>query len=74
MEAGADEVLALLGHSVSEAQLGVADVLVPLEGDVAADHVVQEDAEAPHGQGVAVIPATPDPLGRGVHPSTCREQ
>ena len=69
-----DQVLALRRHAPPEAQLGVADLLVLLEGDVAADHVVEEDAEAPHGQGVAVIPATPDPLGRGVHPSTCREQ
>ena len=66
-QAGEDEGPAGGGDVGREGGVGAADVLVGLEGDVAADHVVEEDAEAPHGQGVAVIPATPDPLGRGVH-------
>ena len=62
MEAGADEVLALLGHSVSEAQLGVADVLVPLEGDVAADHVKEEDAQGPDSSRLPLVASLANPL------------
>ena len=35
------------------------------------DHVVEEDAEAPHGEGVAVVAAAADPLGRRVHAGAC---
>ena len=50
--------------------LGRADLLVLLEGDVAADHVVEEDAQRPHGGGWAVVPIEADPLWRGVNPRT----
>ena len=49
-------------------ELGVADLLVGLEGDVAADHVVEEDAQGPDGGLGAQVARTPDPLGRGVDP------
>ena len=51
-----------------EVELGVADLLIPLEWDVAADHVIKEDAQGPHGHGLVVIATLLDPLWRGVHP------
>ena len=66
-QAPLDEVLALEGQAGAELDLGRADLLVLLEGDVAADHVVEEDAQRPHGGGVPVVAAAADPLGRGVH-------
>ena len=66
-----DQVLALGGHRSPEAQLGVADLLVLLEGDVAADHVVEEDAQGPDCQRVAVVSAAADPLWRRVHTGAC---
>jgi len=62
-----DQVLALRGDGAAEGELGVADLVVPLEGDISADHVVEQDAKAPDGEGVAVVAAAADPLGRGVH-------
>ena len=47
-------------------------LFVRLEGDVPADHVVEEDAEGPDGGLVPVVLPTLDPLGWGVHPSTCQ--
>ena len=69
-----DQILTLGADGSSEAELCVADLLVLLEGDVAADHVVEEDAEAPHGQGVGVIAAAADPLWRGIHPGACKRE
>ena len=71
-ETGADQILTLGAHGPSEAELRVADLLVLLEGDVAADHVVEEDAQGPHGQRVAVVAAASDPLWRSVHPGACK--
>ena len=53
-------------------ELGVADLVVCLEGDVAADHVVEEDAQGPDGGLGAQVPRTPDPLGRGVDPGALK--
>ena len=53
-------------------ELGVADLVVCLEGDVAADHVVKEDAQGPDGGLGAQVPRTPDPLGRGVDPGALK--
>ena len=61
-----DEVLALRRDAVAEPQLGEADLLVRLEGDVAADHVEQEDAEGPDGGRLAPVLAETDPLRGGV--------
>ena len=55
-----------------EVELGVADLLIPLEWDVAADHVIEEDAQGPHGHGLVVIATLPDPLWRGVHPGAVK--
>ena len=67
-EALSDQVLTLGRHPVTEPQLRAADLLVALEGDVAADHVVQEDAQGPHGGQLPVVSVVSDPLGRRVHP------
>jgi hypothetical protein len=53
-----------------ELEVGVANLLVLLERDVAADHVVEEDAEAPDGRRDAVVTAVTDPLGRRVNSSS----
>jgi len=42
-------------------------VLVLLERDVPADHVVEEDAQGPHGEGVGRVTSETDPLRRGIH-------
>jgi len=54
----------------SPVQLGAFDLRVRLEGDVATDHVVQEDAEGPDGQAVGAVPTEFDPLGRRVDSGT----
>ena len=69
-QAPLDEVAALSRQADAEVDLGRADLLVLLEGDVAADHVVEEDAQRPHGGGWAVVPIEADPLWRGVNPRT----
>ena len=66
-QAPLDEVAALSRQPGAEVDLGGADLLVLLEGDVAADHVVEEDAQGPHGGRRPVVPVEADPLGRGVH-------
>ncbi len=71
-EAAADQVLALVGQTGAELDLGHADLLVLLEGDVAADHVVQQDAQRPDGGWVAMVPRAADPLRRSVHSRTCK--
>ena len=54
-KAASDQLLALRRHVAAEVHLGVADLLVLLEGDVALHHVVEQDAQRPDGQGVALI-------------------
>ena len=44
-----------------------------LERDVAAEHVVQQDAEGPHGGRVTAVPPQPDPLWRRVHEGACEQ-
>ena len=70
-ETSSDQILTLGAHGPSEAELCVADLLVLLEGDVAADHVVEEDAQGPDCQRVAVVSAAADPLWRRVHTGAC---
>jgi len=45
-------------------------VLVLLEGDVPAHHVVEEDAKGPDGQRVGGVTSETDPLRRGVDASS----
>ena len=67
-EAGSHKVPALLRHILPEVQLSVADLLVFLKGDVAADHVEQENTQAPHSEWVGFVPVAADPLWWCVHP------
>ena len=62
-----DQVLALVGQTRPELDLRVADLLVLLEWDVATHHVIEQDAEAPNGGGVAVVAAVTNPLWGCVH-------
>ena len=66
-QASSNEILALMSQPRSELEVGVADLLVLLEGNISADHVVKKDAEAPDGRGDSVVAAVTDPLGRGVN-------
>ena len=38
---------------------------------ISPDHVVEEDAQAPHGQLAPVVALLDDPLGRRVHVGPC---
>lgn len=69
-QASPDQVLAFRGHVPSKMHLCVADLLVLLEGYVPLDHVIEEYAEGPHGEGVALVARAPDPLRRGIHTSS----
>ena len=69
-----DELLAGLGHVFPEVEVAGHDLLVPLEGDVPTDHVVEEDAEAPHRGAAALVPVQLDPLGRRVHSRACNRK
>ena len=61
-----DEALAVASEDLTEAYLAGTDGRVGLVGNVAADHVVEEDAEGPDGHRAGVVPAEPDPLRRRV--------
>ena len=50
----------------AELQLTTADLLVLLEGDVATDHVEEEDPQGPDSGAVSMVLVEPDPLRRGV--------
>ena len=67
-EARADEVLTLGAHVPPEDDLGVADLLVGLVGDVAAHHVVEEDAQGPDSHWLGVVTTLSYPLWWRVHP------
>ena len=67
-EALSDQVLALGRHSVAEPHIGHTDLLVRLEGDVATDHVEEQDAEGPDSGQLTVVSVVSDPLRWGVHP------
>lgn len=43
------------------------NLLVVLKRDVAAHHVVQQDAKGPHGCRASVVPVVTNPLGGAVH-------
>ena len=76
LEASKDEIFAAgrgprCGPSVSdEADGGADDLVVLFEGNVPADHVVEEDAQRPDGGWTAVVPPLADPFRRRVDAST----
>ena len=73
-ETTADEVLTLVGKAGAELELGHADLLVLLEGDVAADHVVKQDSQGPDGGGVTVVARASDPFGWSINSGSCNEE
>ena len=58
---------------MSEAQLCAADLLVRLKGDVATDHVKEQDAQGPDGGALPVIATLADPLRGGVNAGPWRD-
>ena len=69
-EAAADEVLALVGETSAELELGHADLLVLLKGDVTAHHVVKQNAQTPNCGCFALISRMANPFGRSVNSSS----
>ena len=69
-----DQILALVRDEIVEAEVGGADLLVRLKGDVAADHVIEEDPEGPDGGLVAVVLVALDPFGGRVDSGTCERK
>ena len=65
-QASRDQVPAGSRDMIAELQLSTADLLVPLEGDVATDHVEEEDPQGPDGGAVPMVLVERDPLRRGV--------
>lgn len=71
LQALPNEIPAFVGDPVAEIELRGTYLLVLFEGDVAADHVVEEDAERPNGGAETVVAVEADPLRRGVDASAC---
>ncbi len=69
-QAAADEVLALVGEPRAEFHLSHADLLILLEGNVAAHHVIEKDAQRPDGGGIAMVAGAADPLRRSIDSRT----
>lgn len=46
------------------------DLLVLFKGNISQDHVVQQDAQGPHGHGAAVVAMVTDPLRRAIDTSS----
>ena len=70
-QAAPDQGLAGGRHSGGEVEPAATDGLVALEGNITADQVVQEDAQAPHRQLVPVVTLLNDPLWGRVDMSSC---
>ena len=73
-EAGLHQIAALRAHRTTKVELSAADLVVLLEGDVAADHVEEKDAEGPDGEGGGAVAVAADPLGRCVHSRPCNRE
>lgn len=70
-EAGVDEVPARGAYPTFEQRPGGADLVVPLERDVTADHVEQQDAQRPNLCLLTVVALPTDPFWWAVHPGAC---
>ena len=71
-QAAPHQVLAGGGHGGGEVEPPATDGLVALEGNITADQVVEQDAEAPHSQLVPVVTLLNYPFRRRVDPGACR--
>ena len=69
-QAASHQVLAGGGHSGGEVEAAATDGLVALEGNITADQVVEQDAQAPHSQLVSVITLLNYPFWRRVDMSS----
>ena len=71
LETATDQALHLLAElQLGEpGEVGLGDLSVALEGDVAADHVVEEDSQGPDGQTLWSVGPGVDPLWGGVDSS-----
>jgi hypothetical protein len=56
---------------IPEGDVSGQDLRIFLKGDVAAHHVVEQNAQRPDGGAVAVIASRADPFGRAVNSSAC---
>ena len=72
-KAASDQLLTFRRDVATKVDLGVADLLIFLEGDVALDHVVEEDAKRPDCERVALVSRASNPLWGGVYSGACRE-
>ena len=61
-QAGRDEVPAGRAHVLTELHTPGADLLVPLEGNVTAHHVVQQHSQGPDSRAVTLVLIQFDPL------------
>ena len=66
-----NEVHAFGRQSNPEAHVSPANLFVCFKGNVSADHVVQQNAQAPNCRLFAVVATLSDPFGRGVNSCTC---
>ena len=72
-KAASDQLLTFRRDVATKVDLGVADLLIFLEGDVALDHVVEEDAKRPDCERVALVSRASNPFWGGVYSGACRE-
>lgn len=78
LEEVADQILALSRDNfVSrtrrwEIENGADDLLILLEGNITADHIVQKDAHRPDSSGRAHVSPVVDPFGWRVNSSSCK--
>ena len=66
-EASSDQLLAGLGDVLPEVQMSRDDLVVPLEGDVSTDHVIQQDTQTPNRGTRAKISIEQDPFRRSIN-------
>jgi len=71
-QARANERLAVGAQGAPELDLCAADLVVSLKRNIAANHVVEEDAEGPDGEGSGAVAVAADPFGWGIHAGTVK--
>ena len=69
-QALADQIFHFSRQLASEGEVRLEDLLVLLERNVSAHHVVQQDAQRPHSESGGVVSMVTDPFGWAVHSST----
>ena len=55
------------GNFGSEVDVGLDDLIILFKGDVAADHVKEQDAQGPHSRGSAMVTMEANPLRWAIH-------